>query len=252
MALDLLEPIRPHVERYLLQLLHERPLTTNDFFQSRRGPLRLLRPLTHELATTMPAWAALLAPIAERVADMFAASPGAQIGELATPLNQTRRSAARQATRKKRQRSAPSIPPVARACATCGGMLTNRDRRHCTECLPAAQAEQRSEFAQAGPAALAELRAQGHDPAHGGQAAARRSATLVHRHAQARAWAEQGSAPTDPDHFRREILPVIQTVPLRALAAASGLSLRYCALIRSGQRVPHARHWPQLQAVGPS
>jgi hypothetical protein len=43
--------------------------------------------------------------------------------------------------------------------------------------------------------------------------------------------------------FTREILPLIQNVPLREFRQATGLSLRCVSLIRRGERVPHPRHW---------
>jgi hypothetical protein len=49
--------------------------------------------------------------------------------------------------------------------------------------------------------------------------------------------------------FRREILPLIQEVPLRRLVEATGLSLRYCSLIRRGERIPHPRHWHVLASA---
>jgi hypothetical protein len=41
-----------------------------------------------------------------------------------------------------------------------------------------------------------------------------------------------------PCRFAREILTAIRTIPLRHLAEVTGLSLRYYALIRAGERVP--------------
>jgi hypothetical protein len=38
-------------------------------------------------------------------------------------------------------------------------------------------------------------------------------------------------------------------VPLSRLAKATGLSLRYCALIRRGERMPHPRHWEGFRAL---
>jgi hypothetical protein len=58
------------------------------------------------------------------------------------------------------------------------------------------------------------------------------------------------SEPTDPELFRREILPLLQAVPLRRLVAETGLSLRYCSLIRRGERVPHLRYWLPLREAG--
>jgi hypothetical protein len=38
----------------------------------------------------------------------------------------------------------------------------------------------------------------------------------------------------------------VQQISLTALMQATGLSLRYCWLIRRGERVPHPRHWAAL------
>jgi hypothetical protein len=49
--------------------------------------------------------------------------------------------------------------------------------------------------------------------------------------------------------FQREILPLIQEIPLSRLQRATGLSLRYVSLIRRGERTPHPRHWHGLLAA---
>jgi len=110
------------------------------------------------------------------------------------------------------------------------------------------RAEQRADFATAGPAALAKLRQQGVDPAHGGAARKRRADTMHRRHREATE--NKDREPAQPNQFEREILPAIQNVPLRRLAEATGLSLSYCALIRAGERVPRPRHWQALARVG--
>jgi hypothetical protein len=112
-------------------------------------------------------------------------------------------------------------------------------------CLPGAQAEQQAEFARSGPAAVRGMRANGADPAHGGDAARRRSETMRRRQREAAVWV--AGDPSDPERFAREILPAIQGIPLRRLAHATGLSLSYCALIRRGERMPHPRHWDALR-----
>jgi hypothetical protein len=55
--------------------------------------------------------------------------------------------------------------------------------------------------------------------------------------------------PTGPEEFTREILPLIQNIPLRKLQEATGLSLRYVSLIRRGERVPHPLHWTRLKGA---
>jgi hypothetical protein len=65
-------------------------------------------------------------------------------------------------------------------------------------------------------------------------------------------WDERYGKLTDLSAFRREILPLIENVPLSRLQRATGLSLRYLSLIRRGERTPHPRHWQALlSAVEP-
>ncbi len=54
----------------------------------------------------------------------------------------------------------------------------------------------------------------------------------------------------EPDAFTRDVLPGLQSVPLRVMAEATGLSEGYCSFVRRGQKVPHRRHWLSLAALG--
>ena len=62
---------------------------------------------------------------------------------------------------------------------------------------------------------------------------ARQCARLSQRHGKV----------VDLSAFQRDILPLIQEIPLSRLQRATGLSLRYVSLIRRGERTPHPRHW---------
>ncbi|MDP9363096.1 MAG: hypothetical protein M3Q10_02490 [Chloroflexota bacterium] len=101
-------------------------------------------------------------------------------------------------------------------------------------------------FAESGLEALAHRRAQRTDPAHGGEAGrkrGRRNADHVRANAE---WdRSHGGATADVD-FARDILPGLQGTPLSAIQESTGLSLRYCSVIRRGLQVPHRRHWPRL------
>jgi hypothetical protein len=66
---------------------------------------------------------------------------------------------------------------------------------------------------------------------------------------QAAEWDQANPVPANPAVFQREILPLLQGVPLRRLVKATGLSLRYCSLIRRGEKVPHPRHWEAFRAA---
>jgi hypothetical protein len=50
----------------------------------------------------------------------------------------------------------------------------------------------------------------------------------------------------DPSIFVVEIFPLLATVPLATMSAATGLSIDYCSKIRRGLSVPHPRHWETL------
>ena len=102
-------------------------------------------------------------------------------------------------------------------------------------------------FSAAGRAKLAKLRAAGKDPAVGGDVAKRRAAKLVQRVQGQAAWEAEHGIEADPEEFRREIQPCLQGVTLSAMAKATELSAQYCSLIRRGLKVPHRRHWEQLQ-----
>jgi CRISPR-associated endonuclease Cas1 len=246
LALDLMEPIRPEAERYLLDLLSNNTFRACDFHETRTGNCRLQPFLTHRLAETLPTWTILLAPVAETVARRLATA--AQINIAPSPLTQANRRRGRaalgQTTKPPKLR-----PPRLRSCKACGTDLTDRQRAFCDSCLPGARAEQQAEFARSGPAALTRMRAHGADPAHGGDAARRRSETMRHRQREAAEWSANESG--DAERFAREILPAIQGIPLRRLAHATGLSLSYCALIRRGERVPHRRHWDGFRTLTP-
>lgn len=98
-------------------------------------------------------------------------------------------------------------------------------------------------FHGSGLAAIQQSKTEGTDPTHGGKPAAARAASNIQRKREAREWNERYGKLTDLSAFQREILPLIQNVPLSRLQRATGLSLRYVSLIRRGERVPHPRHW---------
>ena len=125
LALDLMEPIRPEAERYLLDLLTN-TFRARDFKEARNGNCRLRPPLTHHLAETMSTWTTLLAPVAETVARRLASS--AEIADPApTPLTQTNRRTGRAAlgyaTRQRRAR-----PPRLCSCKSCGAQIKGPER----------------------------------------------------------------------------------------------------------------------------
>lgn len=251
MALDLMEAVRPEVDAFVLDLLEGHIFRARDFRETRDGNCRILAPLTHALTQTAPRWRRAVAPVAERVARMLL--NGEQATKLLpTHLTGDNRSRARELHRKgSRKVPRQTRPRLPRACAVCGQLLDRRasDRILCADCLTERRIEAGVRIATAGPAALAKLRLEGLDPAHGGPAKAKRVAALARNQARIRAFEEASTVGSDAEVFRREILPGIKDLGLGELVRATGLTAGYLSRVRRGLVVPHSMHWPALAAA---
>jgi hypothetical protein len=234
LALDVVEAVRPQVDAFVLELLQTRTFKAREFHETRQGVCRILAPLTHIFAQGALSWTPRLRDVARRVAGMLAESPGSKIWRLPVGRGRGR-------NRGHSIGSRPGADPA--LCRICGEAPALPGKTHCAGCkgLGAFQAWQES-----GPAAIAQLRATGRDPTHGGVAGTKRGASVSRRLRQNSEW-ERGAEMLDRRLFEQEILPRLQGVPLSKLMESTGLSLRYCSLIRRGLRVPHPRHWGALR-----
>ena len=88
---------------------------------------------------------------------------------------------------------------------------------------------------------------EGRDPTRGGEAAKKRGQATADRKRETAVWEARHGRLIDLTAFRREILPLIQEVPLSRLVKETGLSLRYVSQIRRGERVPHPKHWDSFR-----
>jgi hypothetical protein len=256
LACDIMEPVRPQVDSFVLDLLKTHTFAARDFFETREGMCRVLPPFTHLLADTVPKWAEAVAPVAEHVAQMLL-SYGTKLQrprfQLSTPLTQAKRNAGRDRVRRQPkqavQRKDMDLPD---ACKNCGVLLDKPHRLYCDECLPQLRRQYSASLAAAGPAGLASLRAQGQDPAHGGEAARKRGEKIAQQKRDAAQWEQQHQAEPDPAYFKQNVLPLLQGVSLLTIARATGLSLDYCSKIRRGLRVPHERYWQTMHELASS
>jgi hypothetical protein len=215
--------------------------------------------MTHALAETSVRWAALMVPHAEallkilvnlRLPDALAVSgvvPERRSTTPPTPLTQANR-----------RRSGPQRTitaslrgnPVTARCVVCGVALSDGGRQYCDDCFATRRAEIEANFAPTGITKLAMLRAGGQDPAHGREAGKQRGQTNAKHFEATVEWKrEHGNEPLTLDEFTSEMLPRLQSVSLVDLMAATGLSRRYCWLIKTGQKVPHRRHWQKLRSL---
>jgi CRISPR-associated endonuclease Cas1 len=71
LVLDILEPVRPEVDRFVLNLMATEIFSRRDFIEHSDGSVHLGLALTERLTSTMPMWARAVAPFAEQVAHDF-------------------------------------------------------------------------------------------------------------------------------------------------------------------------------------
>jgi CRISPR-associated endonuclease Cas1 len=267
-ALDAMEPIRPRVDAFVLDLLEERVLTSRDFVELPNGVCRVRAPLTHDLAVTLPRWRQLMAPIVAHLAQTFRTNLGRSAIPIAAPRTSTSHRAMakpsappsplRVTPRKVRQArpyvgkawSMPRTEPLALVptpCASCGQPVAKRRRRHCDTCIPAMRLAHADKAVVAARQVLTERAAAGDDPRNSREANRKRGMAIAEHHQRNHAWSrEHGADERDAAWFRREVVPKLRAYPLNAIARVTGLSLTACSRIRSGSQTPHPRHWDAL------
>jgi len=222
-ASDVVEPVRPDVDRWLLDIIATRSFTAKDFVETRDGQCRLLPSITGLLAETLPLWRRVVAPIVEHIAVMLAGS------DTPTPLTQNNRAAARPQNngKPKAKKEAPITLP--RKCKRCGEAVPKERRVFCSEiCRVLYQGEKLTDTIE-------------------------QLSDMSSWYAQ---MPEQG-VPNGAPHideitvemYRTEIAPALANVPIATIRNATGLSRSYCKLIRQGKVIPHVCHWAALWTV---
>jgi CRISPR-associated endonuclease Cas1 len=237
LALDIMEPVRPEVDAFVLDMLERRTFRKAEFTETEEGHCRLKSPLTHELAETLPQWSRALAPIAELVAHSLGlAMAGKYVS--ATPLTRrksrtaqavvkARKSVAKSTAKSSvaRQRPAGDANPTLWSCPDCGGTVTNHRHVRCDDCI------------DADPRQTTELRG-------------RRGAAIAARKRALHEWEQSHpQAGEDPDVFRREILPGLRGARVSEIMEAAGISKAFASQVRAGKYTPHVSTWEALGAL---
>jgi len=228
-ALDVLEPVRPQIENWLLSWITREPLRRADFFETATGNCRLMSRLCSKLSETAPTWGKLVAPWAEYVAWTLweSTSQPRATRSIPTRLTQQHRREA------KGRIPFPEVqaPKPDRACRGCGKQIP-RENSFCQECaVPLMQ----HNFAV------------GRKTAQKPEPLAKRSATQ-RQHRQA----IQNWKPSDlagwltRDVYVAQIQPALAGVAKSRIRSTLGVSEPYSSDIRAGTRIPHARHWQAL------
>jgi CRISPR-associated endonuclease Cas1 len=237
LALDVLEPIRPQVDAYVLDWITKQSLRREWFAEQRNGNCRLTAALAVQLSESANVWRRAVAPIAEWVAQALWDSTRKQAvvkGSLPTRLIQRRRSEGRG-----REFSARMVPAPfpSKVCAECGA--TTKRGRHCMRCAKAVSGKKLIELAKTGRIVTL-----------GADAQRKRSETQRRHEAGKRNWRNSSVANSVSDEmYRKEIQPRLASITIAKIASTLGVSEPYATDIRSGRRRPHPRHWQELAKI---
>lgn len=235
LAADLMEPVRPLVDRYVLDWLTRHPLRRAWFFELRTGNCRLMASFAERLAQTAPTWAHAVAPLAEGMAKAcWTRRQSTRTSALPTRLTQQRRRDVNGGTR-------PPVPPrqaPPRFCRECGVAIKRADGAHCAACWLRKSAE-----------CMPAVAAKGRPKSHTKTAERRRSATRQRNARAEAAWksSDQPSWLTEKV-YREQVKPRLPEVPSSAVVAALNVTRGYANHVRAGRR-PHPRHWLALAAL---
>ncbi len=239
LALDVLEPIRPEIEIWVLEWVKKEGLCRADFFETETGNCRLRSQMCAQLGGTAPVWGKLVSPWAEYVTRALsvnlAGSHRSRISVPPTRLTQQRRTEAKG----KVWTNAVEPPKADHVCRGCGKKIRN-GRTNCVKCAVSGATERLVDAARSG-------RVAGHTP----EALAKESNTQ-RRHAKARrSWTPSSQPAWLTAHvYLEKIQPRIAHSSSSLIAKRIGVSRWYAGRIRQGFQ-PHPRHWQALaQLVG--
>jgi CRISPR-associated protein Cas1 len=230
-ACDLMEPIRPDVDAYVLNWIVRQPLKRNWFFEERNGNCRLMADLASQLAETASTWARLIAPLAEWAVKEIASTTKTRRSIPATRLTQNHKRALTGGMFIPKPKNSVKLQNM---CNVCGNEIQNASEQ-CRFCAVEVSTQR-----------LARAASEGRVVSHTSKAEAKRSRTQLANHATLREW----SASDQPSwltarFYAEKIQPLLIPLSSRAIARHLTVSRGYATEIQRG-RVPHPRHWQAL------
>jgi CRISPR-associated endonuclease Cas1 len=233
LACDLMEPVRPKVDAFLLDWITREPLKRAWFFEQCDGNCRLMSTLAIDLSQTAMTWGRAVAPFAEWVARTLWSNSRKRTDQVAPPTRLTQRY-------KREARGSPSFPAVNRAprpqhfCLGCGKSI-RREHTHCGRCA-----------IQSATRRLIDAARVGRKLSLSPEARTKHRATRL-RHAQACSAWDPSTQPAwlTAEIYTQKIQPLLATLSTSAIGSRIGVSRGYAGRIRDGYR-PHPRHWQAL------
>jgi hypothetical protein len=230
LALDVMEPVRPDIERWLYQWLSTEPLRRADFFETATGNCRLMSHLCNRLSETAPTWGKLVAPWAEYMARTLWAR-SSQLKSVRSLLPTRLTQAHRREAKGHLPLPAVEAPKPDSVCRDCGIQI-RRGTRHCSKC--AKQAARKNFRAGRKMAQLPEY-------------LARRAETMRTHRLEISNW-KSSELPgwLTRDVYVNQIQPALASISKSGIRVVLGVSEPYAADIQAGRRRPHPRHWHTL------
>ncbi|MGB8475484.1 MAG: CRISPR-associated endonuclease Cas1 [Candidatus Acidiferrum sp.] len=216
LACDLMEPIRPQVDAFLLDWLRSGLLQRKWFFEERDGNCRLTGEFAAQLSETSKLWKQALGPSAEWMlrALWSGSSTTSKIEAPATRLTQDRKREAK-------------------------GILTQSSSESAVTQRTMFTKTMSNEFPQIPKLA----RLDRFDPV----AQSRRAESQRRQAAALKAW----NPAEKPDWlnekiYRERVQPLLSRVMVPKIMSELSVSEPYALQVRAGQRIPHPRHWLAL------
>jgi CRISPR-associated endonuclease Cas1 len=215
LACDLMEPIRPRVDAFILSWLRRAPLQRKWFFEERDGNCRLTSEFAVRLSESSKIWRQALGPLAEWITHSLwtSASQPSRAKAPATRLTQNRKREAKGILAQPLANL--SIPAFSRAPASPTAIQTIPRPTRLHRFDPVAQA---------------------------------RRADTVRRQAAARQVWNPTEKPEwlDDRFYREQVQPRLSVAKVLSIQTALSVSEPYALRIRAGRCVPHPRHWLAL------
>ncbi len=262
---DVMEPVRPLVDRWLLDLLQERTFSAREFFETRDGGCRLLSPMPERLVELSPSLEKWVGPVVEDVVSALSAGLGtkgaplqrnagglatARVSTVPTHLTGNNRIRGQAEYRRRSRGRSVTEPRLDRICRGCGAVLHDGRGAFCPTCL-AQHIDETIRFRLCrGHGALADLRRAGDDPVRRPNVRQKIGEANARRSREAQEWQRNGGVVLSQTVWMETILPGVRTHSLNELSRATGLSGTHCSRIRAGERIPHPRHWAAFWALG--
>jgi CRISPR-associated endonuclease Cas1 len=229
LAFDVLEPVRPQIEMWLLDWVAREPLRRADFFETTTGNCRLMSQMCTKLSETASIWGKLVAPWAEYVARTLWVSCSTTKASEVMPTRITQQH--RRVAKGRPPLAAVGYPKVDRICRYCGRQI-QRAKKYCSQCAATATLENFDA---------------GRNAAQGQDSLEKRSVTQRQHKQAIKRWNPSDlPARLTRDLYITQIQPALINVVKTRIRLALGVSEPYSSNIQAGKRIPHPRHWLAL------